>query len=75
MLVYFPLGARTFQQQVKLGVCGKHSAHHVDLSKQILHVKLTSPAGHSAHIWDLIMDTANIHLLQWDQEEYEQLSA
>lgn len=46
MLVDFPLGAHTFQQHVKLGVCGKHIAHHVDLSKQILHVKLTSLAGH-----------------------------
>lgn len=75
MLVDFPLGTHTFQQHVKLGVCGKHIAHHLDLSKQILHVKRTSPAGYSVHIWGRIMATANFHLLQCDQEQCELITA
>lgn len=75
MLIGFPLGTRTFRQHVKSGVCGKHIAHRLDLSKQILHVKLTSPAGYSVHTWGLITAIANLHLLQCDHEQCELISA
>lgn len=43
MLVDFLLGTHTFWQHVKLGAFSQHTAHHLDLSKQALRVKLSSP--------------------------------
>lgn len=71
MLVDCSLDTYTFQQQVKLGICGKHLAHHLDLPKQILHAKLTSQAGSSLLIWGPVMIIANFLLLQCNQGLWE----
>jgi len=75
MLIDFLLGTYRFQQHVELGVCGKHIAHLNDLSKQLLHVTSTSPAGDSVHIWGLIVAIPNFHSLQCDQKQCELISA